>query len=118
MAWERRGTGEAKYFYVSGRDESGRSKKVYVGMGAAGQAAARAVADRQAQREADRQAVREAEAGLAHADGLMAGLNTAVAVLVDAALLGEGFHRPNHGRWRRKRYGHGRCRAAGPRGAG
>jgi hypothetical protein len=118
MGWERRGTGDVAYFYLSSRDDSGRPTKVCVGKGAAGEAAARAIDQRRAQREADRRAIREAETALAAVDRLMDDLGEAAAVLVEAVLLGEGFHRRNYGRWRRRRNGHGRCRAAGPGGAG
>ena len=118
MAWEQRGKGGTSYFYLCRRDKSGWPKKVYIGKGTEGQIAARSVAARRARWEADRRAVREATAGLTAVDGLMADLCGAAGVLLDAALLAEGFHRNNYGPWRRRRDGLGRCQPAAHCGAG
>lgn len=108
MAFERRKSGRS-YMYVGVRDRAtGRVRKVYLGNGHHAEAAAAAIAGRQSAAIADRKAVADAEAATRAADALTAALTDAVSILVEAAMLADGWHRPNYGPWRRKRHGHGR----------
>ena len=100
--------GSRPYLYLSRRDATGQVVKVYVGTGANAQAAAQALARRHAEREAIRRTLHEAVVRLQTVDGLTTDLNMATAVLLEAYLLAEGFHRHNFGPWRRRRDGHGR----------
>jgi hypothetical protein len=119
MAFETRTPGGARYLYLSRRDPlTGAVKKVYVGRGPKAEADARDLEQRREQREAERRAVEKWRAELRPAADLMAALDEAVSLLMEAALLAEGYHRPNYCPWRRRRRrdGHGGHRGAVPAG--
>ena len=122
MALETRKVGGNAYLYLSRRDaKTGRVRKVYVGRGPKADAAAAALEARRKGRADERLAVERAVAELRAVDAMMAGVNEAVTLVMEAALLAAGFHRPNYGVWRKRRNrdGHGGHRGAIPdRGAG
>ena len=113
MAWEKRRSAGATYFYLSRRDATGRVIKVYLGMGSAAKRAAAGLARGRADRVATRQRLEAAAAQFVAIDGLLAELEAVGDVLFEAFLIAEGFHRPNYGRWRRRR-DHGRHRSTDP----
>lgn len=113
MAFETRKSG-GRYFYLGVRDRAtGKVRKLYLGTGDAARSVAAAIADRKRRQAADRRAVWEARDAIRAADALTAELDGAATVLMEAELLAKGFHRQNHGPWRRKRDGHG-GHGAGP----
>jgi hypothetical protein len=103
MGWEHRPGGSAPYYYHAARTPEGRVLKEYYGRGERAQAAAAAVARSQARRNADRRAVQEERGRLAGPNGLMAELVGVTQLLLDATLLSNGYHRPNYGKWRKRR---------------
>ena len=104
MAFEARTPGGAMYLYLSRRDaKTGRVRKVYVGRGPKADAAAAELEARRKRRADERLAVERAVAELRAVDALMAGVNEAATLVMEAALLAEGFHRPNFGVWRKRR---------------
>ena len=113
MAFENRKT--AAYLYIAYRDpSSGKVRKKYYGRGPEADAAAAALAARKKQREVERRALEAACSELRLVDEMMNTLNGGVSALMEAALLGVGFHRENHGPWQlRRRYKHGHGRHAG-----
>lgn len=111
MAFETRKAGGTRYLYLSRRDPlTGRVRKEYVGTGPRADAAAQALAARRQRRADERLAVERAGAELRTVDALMAELDEAATLLMEAALLAAGFHRPNHGVWRKRRIGDGHGR--------
>ncbi|MBA4192930.1 MAG: hypothetical protein C0467_33655 [Planctomycetaceae bacterium] len=115
MAFEVRKTGGTGYFYLSRRDPTtGKVVKQYVGTGPKADAAAKALAARRQQRVTERLAVERLGAKLRPADALMAELDEAATLVMEAALLAAGFHRVNYSRWRKRRAtdGHGGHREA------
>ena len=114
MAFEARRPGGSRYMYVSRRDPlTGKVKKVYLGRGRRADAAAAELELRRQQRLAERDANRRAEADLRGVDGMIAELNAAVVILLEAELLAAGFHRANYSRWRKRRNGDGHGGHAG-----
>jgi hypothetical protein len=109
MAWETRGAKGVKYYYRSRRDVNGRVVKEYLGRGEKARAAAKADRERRAQEESVDQSIHEVMGMLTAVDRRTALLGTAAQLLLEATLLGAGFHRHNYKRWR-KRHGHGRKR--------
>jgi hypothetical protein len=107
MAWETRGAKGVKYYYRSRRDANGRVVKEYLGRGQKARAAAKADRERRAQEESVDHALHEAKVILTAVDRSTSTLDTAAQLLLEATLLGEGFHRHNYKRWR-KRHGHAR----------
>jgi hypothetical protein len=104
MALETRKVGGNKYLYVSRRDRlTGQVRKVYVGRGPKAEAAAAELEARRKRRADERLAVERAVAELRAVDALMAGVNEAATLVMEAALLAAGFHRPNYGVWRKRR---------------
>jgi hypothetical protein len=119
MAFERRGKSGGTYFYLTVRDAAtGEVKKQYLGRGGRARDTADAIARRRDQREADRRAVQTERAATRAADDLMAELDAAATVVMEAVLLAAGFHQPNYGPWRRRRHDHGGSNADAPGGAG
>jgi hypothetical protein len=112
MGWERRGNA-GYFFYRSRRDAEGRIVKEYVGRGPAATLAAAAVARSKAQTDADRQAVQHEVVRLDAMTRVTGELDAGVGLLLDATLLANGFHRWNHGPWRRKRREQGSRTGAG-----
>ena len=113
MAWEKRKSPGSAYFYLSRRDATGRVTKVYLGRGSAAKKEAARLARSRADRVTTGQRLEATAAQLAAIDGLMAELEATAGVLFEAFLIAEGFHRPNYGRWRRRR-GHGRQQSTDP----
>lgn len=110
MALETRKVGGNAYLYLYRRDaKTGRVRKVYVGRGPKADAAAAELAARKKCRADERQAVERAAAELRAVDVLMAGLDDAAALVLEATLLAAGYHRRNYGKWRKRRVrdGHG-----------
>jgi hypothetical protein len=112
MGWERRGKKGAHFFYLARRTPDGRVAKEYFGRGERAHAAAAAIASAQAQRQADRQALLEEAARLAAVDSQTGELVEVAHLLFEAALLANGFHRLNFGKWRKQRGEQGRTRTA------
>lgn len=103
MALERRKT-SGTYMYLSRRDPAtGRVRKIYLGRGPEADAAAEALATRRKQREAERRALETCRSELEAVDDFMSELDAATTVLFEAALSIAGFHRVNHGPWRKRR---------------
>jgi hypothetical protein len=108
MAFEKRSTPGRAYLYLSRRDPAtGKVRKVYIGLGRRAEAEARNLALRRKQREDDKLAITARRAELLAVDELMEELDGAAAVLLEAALLAAGFHRPNFGPWRKRRIANG-----------
>ena len=100
MAWETRGG--RPYFYHSAKVD-GRVVKAYVGTGPVAELAAKLEAlDRRRRREAA-EALKADRARVAPAEAASAALDALAEALVAAALTAAGFHRHNHGPWRRRR---------------
>ena len=96
--------GGRKYLYLSQRDpRTGRVKKLYVARGPKADAAAAELAARKKRRIDERLAVERTVAELRAVDALMAGLDDAASLLLEAALLAAGYHRQNYSRWRKRR---------------
>lgn len=110
MAFEIETPGGRKYLYASRRDPvTGAVQKVYLGRGPKAEAAARDLEQGRKQREEERRALELRLSELRPVDGLMAALQEAAGLLMEAVLSAQGYHRPNHGPWRkrRRRDGHG-----------
>src|SRR3954468_6403711 len=99
IAWEKRPTG---WFYYRSERRGDRVVKRYVGRGEVARIAAEIDREVRAGREADARAFRELVARLAPPEDEMRALDCACDLSVEAALTAAGFHRPNHGAWRRK----------------
>jgi hypothetical protein len=113
MAWEKRKPDGSAYYYLSRRDHTGRVRKVYLGIGSAAHERATLIARGKAERATAGQKVEAVRAQLLVADGLMGDLEEMGVVLFEAFLLSQGCHRPNYGKWRRRR-GHGRHQSTDP----
>jgi hypothetical protein len=98
MAWEARN--ERRYYYHS-RRVAGEVRKVYCGCGALGQVAAELDARRREERLARLAALAAERGRLEEVQALSRRLDAACALLVEAALLVSGFHRPHRVPWRR-----------------
>jgi hypothetical protein len=98
MAWETRG--KHKYYYRSVRRD-GRTRKVYVGSGAKGEAAARADGLRRQRLAGTRAELAAQEAKIAAAEMAQDELAVWSDTLVKAVLLLAGQHQ-QHGIWRRR----------------
>jgi hypothetical protein len=102
MGWERRGCGRLYYYRVY-RTPDGTVTKEYCGRAGRAAAAAAAVARSQAQSAGDRRAVQEERGRLAGPSSLLAELVGVAQLLLEAALLSNGYHRLNYGKWRKRR---------------
>lgn len=100
MGWEPRNGGV--YFYRAARRD-GRVVRTYLGNGAAAALAAEIDAEAKARRRAEAEALAAERARLAPADGVMAALDRACRLVLEAALLADGYRRRNYSRWRRRR---------------
>jgi hypothetical protein len=110
MALETRKPGGAKYLYLSHRDPAtGQVKKVYLGRGPKADAAAAELEARRKRRLDERLAAERLAAELRPAEHVMAALDAAATLLMEASLLVRGYHRANYSRWRKRRTkdGHG-----------
>lgn len=98
--------GSRTYVYLAARDPlTGKVTKRYLGNGDAARAAVADLAARRVQRDAELRALRDAQARTRDADARTEALTRAATTLLDAALLLDGWHRPNSGPWRKKRHG-------------
>src|SRR5262245_26382578 len=98
MVWEKRG--KAWFYYRSAR-AAGRVKKVYCGGGTLGCIAAELDVRRRDERQAALIALAGKRARLQEIQALARRLDAECALLLEAALLVSGFHRPNRVPWRR-----------------
>jgi hypothetical protein len=101
VSWESRG-GRGRY-YTRSRWVNGRIVREYVGGGQRGEQAAAEDARRRAERRAEVDRVRDYRARHRSADGFLDALAADVDLLVEAVLIGAGFHRRNRGPWRKRR---------------
>jgi hypothetical protein len=106
MAWEARGQAGQLYYYRCKRTIDGRVVKEYLGRGPRAQRVAQAAAEARRRAEEERQALADEKARLAEGDGVTDEVLDAVQLLTEAVLLSHGYHRQNHGPWRRRRHGH------------
>jgi hypothetical protein len=98
VAWQTR---YKKSFYYRTVRVGGRAKKVYVGGGLVGRAAAEEDARRRAERQASQAARAGQRATLEHAQRLARRFQRECELLAEAALLTSGFHRPSRHPWRK-----------------
>jgi hypothetical protein len=107
----------AQRYYYRCRWIDGRPRRVYLGAGAAGEAAALAHDLRRLEREKQRRAWQEAEAARAAAFAPLLELCRLTDVTTRAALLAAGFHQ-HHRQWRRTmnqpQHPSAKCTPAGP----
>ena len=94
MPWESGPRGRP--YYTRTRRENGRVIREYIGIGQEARRAAEEDEARRRQVEADRDAAR------ALAEDVQT-LSELAELLARAALLAAGYHRPNRGRWRKRR---------------
>lgn len=104
MSWHTKRKGGTRYYYRSFR-ENGRSRKQYVGIGSAAEAAACDDQQRRQAREAQREALSTELAQVAVADSLLMELKTSVDLLLHASLVAAGYHLHKRTSWRRRRHG-------------
>ncbi len=97
MGWEHRARGGP--YYIRRRKVEGREIRQYYGKGPAAEKAAAEDAARREQREA----ARAERKMLDMLESRMAAYCGATEVVVHAALLAAGYHRPNRGVWRKRR---------------
>ncbi len=104
MAFEARKAGGNTYLYVSRRDRvTGKVVKRYIGRGPKADAAAAELAARRKRRTYERLAVERTRAELRAVDAMMAELDRAASLVLEATLLAAGYHRQNYSRWRKRR---------------
>ena len=101
MAWQMRGGG--RRYYTRSARRNGRVKRLYVGAGDVGEAAAAADRDRRATRDAERESMRSTFSHLAEVDAQVAVLCEAAETAARAWLLLGGYRRHDRGAWRRRR---------------
>jgi hypothetical protein len=107
MAWVVRG---ARRYYYRSRRASGRVGRVgrvgreYFGAGAEARLAAALDEQRRAERQARRRALTADRECWHTAAEPSKALAAGTDLLLQAALLAAGYHRPNYGRWRRWRH--------------
>jgi len=99
MGWERRHAGRQSYFYKSVRAGK-RVKKVYLGCGAVGEAAAEGEAARRQQSQDDALAWIAKKTRLESLVALEKSYMEVCGLLADATLLVAGFHRAKRSAWR------------------
>jgi hypothetical protein len=102
VAWESRKSG--RYFYTA-LYRDGRTIKRYVGRGAAGELAARLDAESRRRRREEEAALRAERDRLGPALRSARELDALCDLFLVARLTSAGFHRANHGPWRRRRGG-------------
>lgn len=100
MAWEQRGG--RRYYYRSVR-EGGRVRKQYYGSGEAALLAITDASRRRQEKMEAAQALTALQAKLTPLDGVSDRLDAGCDLLMQAVLMVAGYHRRNHGAWRRRR---------------
>ena len=105
MGWERRHGGT--YYYRTVR-RGGRVEKDYFGCGVAARAAAGLDAEAGRLRRSEAEAVRSRRGGSPRSRGSWRRSNAACTLMLEATLVGAGYHRQNYSAWRRRRVHHGR----------
>jgi hypothetical protein len=99
MAWEYRGGG--RYYYTSQR-RGGKVAKVYHGKDVFGEMAAAVLAEARLRRGREAEALAAERARLEPVERATKTLDDACRLMVEAALIADGYH--NHeGHWRRRR---------------
>lgn len=100
MGWEQRKTGR---FYYRSLRIGDRVRKMYYGRGEAARFAAELDAESR-ERRASRAAILGAEeAAIAPAESAAAAFERVLALLNEASLMSEGYHRHSHGQWTRRK---------------
>jgi hypothetical protein len=100
MGWEHRQGG--RYYYRNER-QGDRVALTYYGRGYVATLAAHLDAEARSNREQPLRAISELVEKLGPPDAALNRLSNACNLLLKATLLTHGFHRPNHGAWRRRR---------------
>ena len=98
MGWEQR-KGSGGLYYVQKRKHRGKVTSHYIGAGPAATAIAQEDAARRAQTEADRQQRQALEAQEAKVTQYCKDFEALLQNTLEAA----GYHRPDRGRWRKRR---------------
>jgi hypothetical protein len=100
MSWVVRGN--CRYYYRPKR-ANGRVCRQYLGAGAEARLAAALDEQRRAERQARRRALTADREHWRTAAAPSKALAAGADLLLEAVLLAEGYHRPNYGKWRRRR---------------
>jgi hypothetical protein len=100
MAWERRW---GRLYYYRSVWCDGRVKKRYFGNGPAGELAARLDAEARRNRQEPLSAIRDLQERLRLPDAALTALEATCALLLEATLRANGYHRPKGRAWRRRR---------------
>jgi hypothetical protein len=99
MGWEARPSGR---FYYRSRRVGGRVLKTYLGNGPAARLAALMDGEAEGLRRAEAAAIAAERARVGPAEEAIARLEAACELVLEATLTAAGYHRVDHGPWRRR----------------